>query len=169
MKCEWYSDAQFNYQIVNSVFITNGVLNPNFSNLTGWNVSSDIVYQLATVLSCDIDSNGGGEPLFNNLEIKVIDDQGLIMYRGFSTNYTNFEQSISNHGLFDSYDDIIRFKWRAYPQYPSKALFPPIMLDDEIYYISALESGTSAQEVMAVAGRNVANMVVSKIESFLFG
>ena len=93
----------------------------------------------------------------------MIDKNGYIIYRGFTSDYAHFQETIINKQLFESYDDIVTFNWKAYPQYPSKAIFPPIILDDGVYYISALESATSAQEIMAVAGRNVANLVIDSV------
>ena len=57
--------------------------------------------------------------------------------------------------------------WLAYPHYSidSKNL-PPFVLYDNLYFVNAIESASSAAEVVVIGARNVANLAYSNWNNF---
>ena len=59
--------------------------------------------------------------------------------------------------------------WLAYPNYAKKAVFPSIVLNQTqnsaIFYVNAIEAATSAMELMAISGRNIALLTDTFIEN----
>ncbi|KFU88751.1 Prenylcysteine oxidase, partial [Chaetura pelagica] len=58
--------------------------------------------------------------------------------------------------LFSSYDSVKVKKWLAYPHYSPPEKCPPIILHDNLYYVSGLERGGRAIELRPIAARNAA-------------
>lgn len=53
--------------------------------------------------------------------------------------------------------------WAAYPHYTTPEQFAPIILDGHnLYYVNTFESAASAMEASAVAGKNVARLLLSR-------
>ncbi|XP_077183198.1 prenylcysteine oxidase 1-like [Paroedura picta] len=58
--------------------------------------------------------------------------------------------------LFRSYYSVQVTEWQAYPSYESSKTLPPIILQDNLYYLSSMEWAASSMEMAAVAAKNVA-------------
>uniref|UniRef100_A0A8C3RGB0 Prenylcysteine oxidase 1 n=1 Tax=Cyanoderma ruficeps TaxID=181631 RepID=A0A8C3RGB0_9PASS len=58
--------------------------------------------------------------------------------------------------LFSSYDSVKAKRWLAYPEYSPPEKFPPVILDEQLYYLNGLEQAASAMEMSAIAARNAA-------------
>ncbi|NXH26493.1 PCYOX oxidase, partial [Myiagra hebetior] len=58
--------------------------------------------------------------------------------------------------LFSSYDSVKVKPWLAYPEYNPPEKCPPIILHEQLYYLTGLERVASAMEMSAIAARNVA-------------
>ncbi|KAF7236725.1 Prenylcysteine oxidase [Varanus komodoensis] len=58
--------------------------------------------------------------------------------------------------LFSSYDSIAAKKWLAYPHYSPPEKIPPVVLRDQLYYLSSIEWVASAMEMNAISAKNVA-------------
>lgn len=52
-----------------------------------------------------------------------------------------------------------RKEWDAYPYYPKHAKFPPVILDDGLYYVNSMEGLWSTMETETISSRNCANLV----------
>ena len=46
--------------------------------------------------------------------------------------------------------------WSAYPKYSPPESFLPFQLDDGVFHVNAVERASSAMEMVAIGGRNVA-------------
>ncbi|KAJ6653266.1 hypothetical protein lerEdw1_009430 [Lerista edwardsae] len=58
--------------------------------------------------------------------------------------------------LFSSYGALEEKKWLAYPQYSPPEKSPPIILHDQMYYLSGIERTASCIEMNVIAAKNVA-------------
>ena len=81
----------------------------------------------------------------------------------------------NNNNNNSDYTILYEIPWKAYPHYqPARAneLFVPFEVlgnDDNsnnssegLYYTSPLEMGAAAMEISAIAGRNIANLIIHK-------
>ncbi|ETO19802.1 hypothetical protein RFI_17430 [Reticulomyxa filosa] len=102
--------------------------------------------------------------IFNNKTLfnligKWSDHSGLQhpLYKIFSDEALS-DEDLNTIFIQDTHKFIKKHVWKgAYPKYGIKAVFPDIVLDDGgIYYNNAIEAGTSAMEVMILAGKNTA-------------
>lgn len=64
--------------------------------------------------------------------------------------------------LFISRTHTESVSWLAYPQYSPAMEFVPVVIAPNLYYVNAIELAASAMEMSAVAGVNVANLIVNQ-------
>ncbi|XP_069507495.1 prenylcysteine oxidase-like isoform X2 [Ambystoma mexicanum] len=64
--------------------------------------------------------------------------------------------------LFRSYYSVQTTEWLAYPQYGSSNTVPPIVLHDNLFYLSSIEWAASSVEMSAVAAKNVALLAYNR-------
>jgi len=57
---------------------------------------------------------------------------------------------------------VLRKEWDAYPVLPPTTKFPPIKLDDGLYYVNAFEPFISCMETEILASRNVADLLLQE-------
>jgi len=55
---------------------------------------------------------------------------------------------------------VFRKEWDAYPQLPPTTTFPPIRLDEGLYYVNAFEPFISTMETETIASRNVVDLLL---------
>ncbi|CAA0411839.1 unnamed protein product [Arabidopsis thaliana] len=65
--------------------------------------------------------------------------------------------------LFSRRTETVRIDWGAYPKYHAPEVFAPFILDDHhLYYVNAFENAASTMETSAVAGENIARLIISR-------
>ncbi|ESQ31514.1 hypothetical protein EUTSA_v10004131mg [Eutrema salsugineum] len=65
--------------------------------------------------------------------------------------------------LFSARTETVRIDWGAYPKYHAPEVFAPFILDDHhLYYVNAFENAASTMETSAVAGENMARLIISR-------
>lgn len=64
--------------------------------------------------------------------------------------------------LFRSYYSVQVMEWQSYPRYDSTKSLPPIMLHDNLFYLSGVEWVASSMEMIAVAAKNVALLAYNR-------
>uniref|UniRef100_A0A8D0G6W1 L-amino-acid oxidase n=1 Tax=Sphenodon punctatus TaxID=8508 RepID=A0A8D0G6W1_SPHPU len=64
--------------------------------------------------------------------------------------------------LFRSYYSVQVTEWEGYPQYDSAKTLPPIILHDNLFYLSGMEWVASSMEMAAVAAKNVALLAYNR-------
>ncbi|CAN8251718.1 unnamed protein product [Cochlearia groenlandica] len=68
--------------------------------------------------------------------------------------------------LFSARTDTVRIDWGAYPKYHAPEVFAPFILDDHhLYYVNAFENAASTMETSAVAGENMARLIISRFKT----
>ncbi|XP_021734603.1 farnesylcysteine lyase-like [Chenopodium quinoa] len=68
--------------------------------------------------------------------------------------------------IFSIRKETIQIDWAAYPHYEAPEAFAPFILDDShLYYVNAFESAASAMETGAVAGENIARLILSRLST----
>ncbi|KAF8504494.1 FAD/NAD(P)-binding domain-containing protein [Russula emetica] len=55
---------------------------------------------------------------------------------------------------------VLRKEWDAYPELPPTTKFPPIKLDDGLFYVNAFEPFISCMETETIASRNVVDLLM---------
>ena len=65
--------------------------------------------------------------------------------------------------MFLSRRTAVAKSWHAYPKYTPGKNFPPIMLDDKLIYINAIEWAASAMEMSLISAKNAALLVEENI------
>lgn len=53
--------------------------------------------------------------------------------------------------------------WLAYPKYEHPQQLPPIQLNDNIYYVNAMEWSASCMEIEAISARNIAMLLTKRL------
>uniref|UniRef100_A0A8B9R653 Prenylcysteine oxidase 1 like n=1 Tax=Anas platyrhynchos TaxID=8839 RepID=A0A8B9R653_ANAPL len=64
--------------------------------------------------------------------------------------------------LFRSYYSVQVTEWQSYPRYDSTKSLPPIVLHDNLFYLSGVEWVASSMEMIAVAAKNVALLAYNR-------
>ncbi|KAM8798943.1 prenylcysteine oxidase 1-like [Eudromia elegans] len=64
--------------------------------------------------------------------------------------------------LFRSYYSVQVTEWPAYPHYDAAKSLPPIVLHDNLFYLSGVEWVASSMEMVAVAAKNVALLAYNR-------
>ncbi|XP_054697680.1 prenylcysteine oxidase-like [Grus americana] len=64
--------------------------------------------------------------------------------------------------LFRSYYSVQVTEWQAYPRYDAAKSLPPIVLHENLYYLSGVEWVASSMEMIAVAAKNVALLAYNR-------
>lgn len=72
---------------------------------------------------------------------------------------SDFTQVFNNED-FQLIEDI---PWLAYPKYQYPQKLPPIQLDENIYYVNAMEWSSSCMEIEAISARNIAMLLTKKL------
>ena len=65
--------------------------------------------------------------------------------------------------IFLSRRTVVSKSWHAYPKYKPRQSFPPILLDDKLIYINAIEWAASAMEMSLISAKNAALLVEESI------
>jgi len=55
---------------------------------------------------------------------------------------------------------VLRKEWDSYPVLPPTTEFPPVKLDDGLFYVNAFEPFISAMETETLASRNVVDLLL---------
>ncbi|KAG8743471.1 hypothetical protein FRC10_011943, partial [Ceratobasidium sp. 414] len=58
---------------------------------------------------------------------------------------------------------VYRKEWDAYPYFPPGSNFPPVKIDEGLYYINAMEGLWSTMETETIASRNVADLLSTEM------
>ncbi|KAI0252652.1 FAD/NAD(P)-binding domain-containing protein [Lactifluus subvellereus] len=73
-------------------------------------------------------------------------------------------ERISDEWLADVFQNqvgwVLRKEWDSYPVLPPTAKFPPIKLDDGLFYVNAFEPFISAMETETLASRNIVDLLL---------
>lgn len=111
--------------------------------------------------------NGGREPEFNSLNyirpLKEGGDEWVVKI--FSNS------SLSDEWLEEVFSGevgwVLRKEWDAYPRLDPRTpdAFPPVQLDESLFYVNALEPFISTMETETVAARNVAELLLQNVYS----
>ncbi|XP_075366019.1 prenylcysteine oxidase 1-like isoform X2 [Mycteria americana] len=64
--------------------------------------------------------------------------------------------------LFRSYYSVQVTEWQAYPRYDAAKSLPPIVLHENLFYLSGVEWVASSMEMIAVAAKNVALLAYNR-------
>lgn len=64
--------------------------------------------------------------------------------------------------LFRSYYSVQVTEWQAYPYYDSTKTLPPIVLHDNLFYLSGVEWVASSMEMISMAAKNVALLAYNR-------
>ncbi|KFR05122.1 Prenylcysteine oxidase-like, partial [Nipponia nippon] len=64
--------------------------------------------------------------------------------------------------LFRSYYSVQVTEWQAYPRYDAVKSLPPIVLHENLFYLSGVEWVASSMEMIAVAAKNVALLAYNR-------
>ncbi|XP_009700958.1 PREDICTED: prenylcysteine oxidase-like, partial [Cariama cristata] len=64
--------------------------------------------------------------------------------------------------LFRSYYSVQVTEWQAYPRYDATKSLPPIVLHENLFYLSGVEWVASSMEMIAVAAKNVALLAYNR-------
>lgn len=133
------------YQLTETTFVT-GKLKSSFfgkdENLPG------------TILTTETPNQ-----LFNSISRKPV--KGANLYKIFSREPLT-ENALST--LFEGYEVVKIYPWRAYPTFHPPESFSPFYLSKNFVYVNAMERGASAMEIMLVAGRNAALLLKESME-----
>ncbi|CAA7034881.1 unnamed protein product [Microthlaspi erraticum] len=109
-------------------------------------------------------------PLVGTLEDPLIPFSSISILRKYSETdmaYKIFTRQLATDSLLDELFSVrtetLRIDWGAYPKYHAPEVFAPFVLDDHhLYYVNAFENAASTMETMAVAGENIARLIVSR-------
>lgn len=71
---------------------------------------------------------------------------------------SDFSQVFNNEN-FQLIEDI---PWLAYPKYEYPQRLPPIQLDENIYYVNAMEWSSSCMEIEVISARNIAMLLTKR-------
>ncbi|KAI0043887.1 FAD/NAD(P)-binding domain-containing protein [Auriscalpium vulgare] len=113
--------------------------------------------------------NGGKAPEFNALNYM----RKLRKYSGNTTAETDewvvkiFSLApLSDEWLADMFQGqvgwLLRKEWDAYPVLPPTTTFPPVKLDQGLFYVNAFEPFISTMETETVASRNVVDLLLAE-------
>eukprot|EP01129_Flabellula_baltica_P010080 TRINITY_DN4217_c0_g1_i1.p1 TRINITY_DN4217_c0_g1~~TRINITY_DN4217_c0_g1_i1.p1 ORF type:complete len:460 (-),score=127.88 TRINITY_DN4217_c0_g1_i1:18-1397(-) len=64
--------------------------------------------------------------------------------------------------IFVSIKDKVRYQWDAYPFLKPNPVYPPIKLNENLYYVNAFESALSVMEGELCAARNIIRLISGK-------
>ncbi|QRW17382.1 prenylcysteine lyase [Rhizoctonia solani] len=56
-----------------------------------------------------------------------------------------------------------RQEWEAYPYFPSRSDFPPVKIDERLYYVNAMEALFSTMETEIISSRNVVDILSKEL------
>ncbi|KAF8704712.1 Prenylcysteine lyase, partial [Rhizoctonia solani] len=56
-----------------------------------------------------------------------------------------------------------RQEWEAYPYFPSRSDFPPVKIDEGLYYVNAMEALFSTMETEIISSRNVVDILSKEL------
>jgi len=111
---------------------------------------------------------GGKTPEFNSLsyhgQAKFAEDESHDK-REWVVKFFSMEP-ISDEWLASMFQNqvgwVLRKEWDAYPVLPPTTQFPPIKLDDGLYYVNAFEPFISCMETEIIASRNVVDLLLQE-------
>ncbi|KAF8603876.1 FAD/NAD(P)-binding domain-containing protein [Ceratobasidium sp. AG-I] len=58
---------------------------------------------------------------------------------------------------------LLRKEWDAYPYFPKRTDFPPVKIDNGLYYVNAMEGLWSTMETETISSRNVVDLLSTEI------
>ncbi|TFK36786.1 Prenylcysteine lyase-domain-containing protein [Crucibulum laeve] len=109
--------------------------------------------------------NGGKEPQFNSLSYHGLVREGEWAVKIFS------KERITDEWLNNIFKGkvgwVFRKEWDAYPKLPPTSSFPPVKLDQGLYYVNAFEPMISyrfisTMETETIASRNVVDLLLNE-------
>ncbi|KAF5727608.1 hypothetical protein HS088_TW22G01304 [Tripterygium wilfordii] len=127
-----------------------GLLNPAYFGLNG---VSEIPELVGTIEDPDIP--------FSSISVLKQHDKNDVTYKIFS------RQPMADallDTIFSERKETIQINWGAYPHYKAPEVFAPFVLDGQhLYYVNAFENAASTMETSAVAGENIARLILSRL------
>ncbi|GAM26375.1 hypothetical protein SAMD00019534_095500, partial [Acytostelium subglobosum LB1] len=87
-------------------------------------------------------------------------EDGRQVYKVFSRN--SIDDSVFS-SLFINHTLHVKHEWKAYPVLRPTSVFPPIKLDNELYYVNAFEHACSTMETEVLASKNVARLIAKSL------
>jgi prenylcysteine oxidase/farnesylcysteine lyase len=115
--------------------------------------------------------NGGKEPEFNSLSYHGYITKGVDGVPDQWSVKIFSKERISDEWLDKMFMGqvgwVYRKEWDAYPQLPPTTSFPPVKLDEGLYYVNAFEPFISTMETETIASRNVVDLLLN--EAFATG
>ncbi|XP_070041692.1 farnesylcysteine lyase [Nicotiana tomentosiformis] len=127
-----------------------GLLNPAYLALGS---ISDIPQLVGTVETPDV-------PFSSISVIKQHKDNDMT-YKVFSRR--SLDDALLDQ-IFSVRNETVRIDWAAYPHYHAPEVFAPFILDGQhLYYVNAFENAASTMETSAVAGENIARLILSRL------
>ncbi|XP_009796980.1 farnesylcysteine lyase [Nicotiana sylvestris] len=127
-----------------------GLLNPAYFALGS---ISDIPKLVGTVETPDV-------PFSSISVIKKHKDNDMT-YKVFSRR--SLDDALLDQ-IFSVRNETVRIDWAAYPHYHAPEVFAPFILDGQhLYYVNAFENAASTMETSAVAGENIARLILSRL------
>jgi len=54
---------------------------------------------------------------------------------------------------------VLRKEWDSYPKLPPRIEFPPVQIDQGLWYVNSLEPWTSTMETQTLSSRNIVEMI----------
>ena len=149
--------VDINYQTVYATLVK-GKLNQQYFDEND-NINSNDFDEINDLLISGYDDSNK-ERIFNSISRKRILQNNTNLYKLFSTKSINNENILNQIFSFYDNDHIFEQRWSAYPKYQSRAVFPRVIMDDDsMYYVNAVESGTSAMEILTISSKNIALLV----------
>lgn len=111
--------------------------------------------------------------LVGTLEDSLIPFSSISILRKYSATdmtYKIFTRQAASDSLLDELfsarTETVRIDWGAYPKYHAPEVFAPFILDDHhLYYVNAFENAASTMETSAVAGENMARLIISRFRT----
>lgn len=111
--------------------------------------------------------------LVGTLEDPLIPFSSISILRKYSATdmtYKIFTRQAASDSLLDELfsqrTETVRIDWGAYPKYHAPEVFAPFILDDHhLYYVNAFENAASTMETSAVAGENMARLIISRFRT----
>jgi len=139
------------YQSTHATFIK-GQLNPAFFKKTSLPQA---------IYTTQVDDSNHNKPFFTCVALQ---SNTTDLYKVFSPLPLS---SLQLQLLFkEGHQLIAQYPWKAYPKYsPPDEGFSFVLDAAGLYYVNGMEMGASALEVSAIAGKNVANLILEHISN----
>jgi len=131
------------------VTLVRGTYNPSYFSKQSINDIPDVIL-----------TNEKSTSPFNSIGLRKTLSDGTKIVKFFST------KSLSDQDLDTIFSKRVateRHELYAYPILKDNNLFPPVKLNNNLYYVNAFESAVSVMEGEVVSGQNIARLITKKI------